>query len=194
MISLLKGGFIIKKLILFFAISILAFGNSQEALKNALDRLYGNNTKIAFDIRTAKALEQPGETVTTILYNKEEKSGYSSEIAIGEEYSCKITLFPGFEYVIVGAGDNAAIDVDIFVYDTLENTVALDRSTDATAYAKLPKDFSLNPSVKIDKSIAGSEITIRPYEKEKYTVKLKLRDSKNPKSSVAFIVGTKRLK
>ena len=62
------------------------------------------------------------------------------------------------------------MDVDIFVYDTLENTVALDRSTDATAYAKLPKDFSLNPSVKIDKSIAGSEITIRPYEKEKYTV------------------------
>lgn len=194
MISLLKGGFNIKKLILFFAISILAFGNSQEALKNALDRLYENNTKIIFDIRTAKALEQPGETVTTILYNKEEKSGYSSEIAIGEEYSCKITLFPGFEYVIVGAGDNAAIDVDIFVYDSLENTVALDRSTDATAYAKLPKDFTLNPSVKIDKSIAGSEITIRPNEKEKYTVKLKLRDSKNPKSSVAFIVGTKKLK
>lgn len=194
MIYLLWGGFIIKKLIIFLIISTLSFGNSQEALKNALDRLYGKNEKIVFDIRTAKALEQPGETITTINYKNEEKSGYSSEIAVGEEYSCKITLFPGYEYVIVGAGDNAALDVDIFVYDSLENTVALDRSTDASAYAKLPKDFSLNPSVKIDKNIAGSEITIRPFEKEKYTVKLKLRDSKNPKSSVAFIIGTKRLK
>jgi len=179
---------------LFFIISIFSFGNSQEALKNALDRLYENNSKIEFETRTAKALEQAGETVTTILYNKEEKSGYSSEISIGEEYICKITLFPGFEYIIIGAGDNAALDVDIFIYDSLENTVALDRSNDASAYAKLPKDFSLDPSVKIDKSVAGSETTIRPYEKEKYTVKLKLRDSKNPRSSVAFIVSAKKLK
>jgi len=184
----------IKKIIVFMTISIFSFATGEEALKNALDRLYGNNTKINFDIRTAQALFQPEEKIATINYNSEEKSGYTSDISIGEEYSCKVTLFPGYVYVIVGAGDSSATDVDIFVYDSLDNTVALDRSSDATAYAKLPKDFQLNPGVNIDKSIAGTDITIKPYEKEKYTVKLKLRDGKSPKSSVAFIIGTQRIK
>lgn len=184
----------IKKMFIFLVISVFTFATGEEALKNALDRLYGNKPKIDFDIRSAQALFQPEEKIATIIYNGEEKSGYTSDIALGEEYSCKITLFPGYEYVIVGAGDNAVVDVDIFLYDSLDNTVALDRSPDATAYAKLPKDFKLNPGVNVDKTVAGTDITIRPYEKEKYTVKIKLRDSKTPKSSVAFIIGTQRLK
>lgn len=183
-----------KILVLFFTISLFSFATSEEALKNALDRLYGNKNTINYDIRTAKALFQPEEKIITILYKNEEKSGYTSDINMGEEYSCKVTLFEGYEYVIIGAGDDSSIDVDIFVYDLEGNTVALDRTNEATAYAKLPKDFVLNKSVKIDKSIAGSETTIRPLETQKYTVKLKLRESNNPASSVAFIVGTKRLK
>ena len=46
----------LKKIIIFLTFSILTFANSEEALKNALDRLYGNNDKITFDIRSAKAL------------------------------------------------------------------------------------------------------------------------------------------
>lgn len=193
MVTLYKGGFIIKKLFIFLTISILSFGNPQEALKNALDRLYGNSTTIPFDIRTARALEQPGETVTTISYKGAQRSGYSSEIAVGEEYSCRITLFPGQEYIIIGAGDNAAIDVDIFIYDPLGNTVAFDRTTDASAYAKLPLDFPVDPDIKIDKSVAGTIISVRPYERERYTVTLRLRDSKSPRSSVAFVVATRKV-
>ena len=38
----------LKKIIIFLTFSILTFANSEEALKNALDRLYGNNDKITF--------------------------------------------------------------------------------------------------------------------------------------------------
>lgn len=184
-----------KKIFLFFfIISIVSFANNEEALKNTLDRLYMNKNEINFDIRTAKALFQPEETIVTIFYKGEEKSGYAANVNLGDEYSCKVTLFEGYEYAIVGAGDNSAIDVDIFVYDPEGNTVAFDRTTYPTAYAKLPKDFLLNKSVTIDTSIADTETSIRPLVTQKYTVKLKLRESKNQNSSVAFIVATKQLK
>lgn len=184
----------LKKILLFLSISVLCFASSEEALKNALDRFYSNKNNVNLDVRTAQALFQPEEKIVTIQYNGEDKSGYTSEIAVGEEYSCKITLFPGYSYVIVGAGDNSVNDVDIFVYDSLDNTVAFDRTSDSTAYAVLPKNFKLNAGVNIDKSIAGTEFSVRPYVKEKYTVKIKLRDGKSPKSFVAFFVATQRIK
>lgn len=184
----------IKKIILFLAFSVLTFANSEEALKNALDRLYGSNEKIAFDIRSAKALFQPEEKIVTIQYKDGEKSGYTSVTPVGGEYSCYVTLFKGYEYVIVGAGDATALDVDMFIYDPLGNTVAYDRASDATALALLPKDFAINSTAKIDKTVAGTDITIRPLETQKYMVKLKLRDSSSDKSTLAFLVATKWLK
>ena len=183
-----------KKIIIFLTFSFLTFASSEDALKNALDRLYGANDKIAFDIRNAKALFQPEEKIVTIQYKDGEKSGYTSETLVGGEYSCYVTLFKGYEYIIVGAGDNTALDVDIFVYDSLGNTVAYDRNSDATALALLPKDFPVDDSAKIDKSVAGTDITIRPLETQKYMVKLKLRNSNTDKSSLAFLVATKWLK
>lgn len=184
----------LKKIIIFLTFSILTFANSEEALKNALDRLYGNNDTINFDVRSAKALFQPEEKIVTIQYKDGEKSGYTSITPVGGEYSCYVTLFKGYEYVIVGAGDNTALDVDMFVYDPLGNTVAYDRNPDTTALALLPKDFSVNSTAKIDKTVAGTDITIRPLETQKYMVKLKLRNSNSDKSSLAFLVATKWLK
>lgn len=183
-----------KKIILFLTLSFLSFASGEEALKNALDRLHGGNDLIQYDIRTAKALYQPNEQIVTIPYKEIERSGYTKEIGIGEEYSCYITLFKGYEYVIVGAGDNNVSDVDIFIYDQEGNTVSFDRNPDPTAYALLPKDFSVSKSAKIDKTMAGTEISIRPTETQKFLVTVKLRSSKAPKSSVAFLVATKWLK
>ena len=42
--------------------------------------------------------------------------------------------------------------------------------------------------------MAGTEISIRPTETQKFLVTVKLRSSKTPKSSVAFLVATKWLK
>lgn len=182
-----------KILTLFLIISTLSFASSEEALKNALDRLYVKENISNVDIRTAKALYQPEEKIVTIQYNNQEKSGYTSSIQPGEEYSCYITLFKGYEYIIVGSGDNASIDVDIFVYDLSGNTIALDRTPDSTAYAMLPKDFVLNKDSKVDKSIAGTDTSVRPLETQKYLVKLKLRDSSSPNSDVAFLVATRLL-
>ena len=161
----------LKKIIIFLTFSILTFANSEEALKNALDRLYGNNDKITFDIRSAKALFQPEEKIVTIQYKDGEKSGYTSVAAVGGEYSCYVTLFKGYEYAIVGAGDNTVLDVDMFIYDPLVSSTA-----------------------KVDKSVAGTDITIRPLETQKYMVKLKLRNSSTDKSSLAFLVAAKWLK
>lgn len=172
----------------------MAFANSEEALTNALDRLYNGKPTIEFDVRSAKALFQPEEKIVTILYKDMERSGYTSVIPVGGEYSCYVTLFKGYEYLIVGAGDNSATDVDIFLYDSLGNTVAFDRNPDTTAVALLPKDFTVSNTAKIDKSVAGTDITIRPLETQKYMVKLKLRDANAEKTSVAFLVATKWLK
>ena len=184
----------LKKIIIFLTFSILTFANSEEALKNALDRLYGNNDKITFDIRSAKALFQPEEKIVTIQYKDGEKSGYTSVAAVGGEYSCYVTLFKGYEYAIFGAGDNTVLDVDMFIYDPLGNTVAYDRNPDPTAFALLPKEFAVSSTAKVDKSVAGTDITIRPLETQKYMVKLKLRNSNADKSSLAFLVATKWLK
>lgn len=182
------------KFFLFLMVSFLAFGSSEEALKNALDRFYSNTNATNMDIRTAKALFQPDEKTVTIPYKNEEKSGYTFTLEPNGEYTCKVTLFKGFQYIIVGAGDNNALDVDIFIYDLNENTVAFDRTSDITAYALLPKDFALSKDVQIDTSIVGTDISIKPLETEKYIVKIKLRASKAPSSDVAFIVAAKKLK
>ena len=82
----------------------------------------------------------------------------------------------------------------MFIYDPLGNTVAYDRNSDSTAFALLPKEFSVSSTTKIDKSVAGTDIIIRPLETQKYMVKLKLRNSSTDKSSLAFLVAAKWLK
>ena len=58
----------------------------------------------------------------------------------------------------------------------------------------LAKEFAVSSTAKVDKSVAGTDITIRPLETQKYMVKLKLRNSNADKSSLAFLVAAKWLK
>lgn len=181
------------KFTVFMLISIGIFCDSIKSIENAVKYYSKYKFERNFDIRTASQLKQPDETVTTINYKGNTYSGYTSDIKENEEYICRITLFEGFEYIIIGAGDDTSEDIDLFVYDEQGNTVAMDRSMEPFAYARLSPQLAKVKNINNDIDILNTKISVRPIKTQKYWVKIKLRKSSDKTSSVGFIIGNRKV-
>jgi hypothetical protein len=182
------------KFIVFMLISLGIFCDSIKSMENAVKHYNKYKFKRNFDIRTASQLKQPNETITTINYKGRSYSGYTSIIKENEEYVCRITLFKGFEYIIIGAGDDNSEDIDLFVYDEQGNTVAMDRNKEAYAYARLSPQLAKIRNINNDINVLNTKISVRPLKTQKYWVKIKLRKAKGNSSSVGFIIGNRKVK
>lgn len=180
-------------LLLFTILSISIFASPEQAIINAV-KFYDTFEDVEQYFRTAKQLQQPNEVVTTVRYNNRDYSAYTKEIAVGSEYQVKFTLYSGFQYNIIAAGDDSAVDVDVFIYDGNGNTVALDRSRKNESFAlPLPQMKSVK-KINALTDIVGQQVSVKPKWKEKFTGVLKLRKATGNKASVAILISSRRLK
>lgn len=182
------------KFFIFLLLSLNLFSQGKEiSIRNAVEFFEEHEIYESFNIRTANQLQQPGEIVTTINHRSRPISGYTARIAKGDEYLCRITLFEGYEYVIIAAGDNNVVDIDLFIYDEEGNTVAIDRSINSKAYATLNAQLASIPDINNDRAIVYSDISVRPLKTQRYWVKVKLRDSLASTNDVGFIIGNRKI-
>lgn len=182
------------KFLIFLSLSFCIFPNTNDSIRNAINYFEKYEIAKEFNIRTARELRQKGETVTTINHKGKSISGYTTNIKVNEEYLCQITLFKGYEYAIIASGDNNAIDIDLFVYDSQGNTVAMDRSIGSSAYARLETSLTKTRNINNDYTVMNSDISVRPLLTEKYWVKIKLRQGISSTSDIGLIIGNKRVK
>jgi|GEM_PF-4819354 len=182
------------KFLLFLSLSFYTFSHTDDSIKNAINFFEKYEISKDFNIRTARELRQKGETVTTITHKGKSISGYTTNIKVNEEYLCQITLFKGYEYAIIASGDDNAIDIDLFVYDSQGNTVAMDRSIGSSAYARLETSLTKTKNINNDYTVMNSDISVRPLLTEKYWVKIKLREGIEATSDVGLIIGNRTIK
>lgn len=182
------------KFFLFLSLSFYTFSNTGDSIKNAINFFEKYEISKKFNIRTARELRQKGETVTTINHKGKSISGYTTNIKVNEEYLCQITLFKGYEYIIIASGDNSAIDIDLFVYDSQGNTVAMDRSIGSSAFARLETSLTKTKNINNDYTVMNSDISVRPLLTEKYWIKIKLREGIDATSDIGLIIGNRTIK
>ncbi len=182
------------KVILFMILTFSIFSQGEGSIKNAAKLFEAQPNYWTYVVRTAKQLKQPDEIVATTKYNNKWFSGYTQRIKNGDEYLVRATLFKGFEYIIIAAGDDNALDIDLFVYDGEGNTVAMDRRVNNVSHAKLTPELAKVNSINNAIDVMDTEVSIRPLETEKFWIKIKLRDSLTSTNDVGVIIGSRAVK
>lgn len=177
--------------LLFLSFTLHNFSSPQDSIKNAINFFEKYEVSRNFNIRTARELRQRGETVTTINHKSRAINGYTRSVNISEEYIFRVTFFKGYEYAIIASGDDSIIDIDLFVYDSQGNIVARDQTFGASAYARFDNLLSKVRSLNNDPSIIDSDLSVRPLLSERYWIKIKLREGKNPKGNIGLIIGNR---
>ncbi len=182
------------KLIIFIILTFSIFSQGEDSIKNAVKFFEKQPNYWTYVVRTSRQLQQPDEIVATTKYNNKWFSGYTQRIKNGDEYLVRATLFKGFEYIIIAAGDDNALDIDLFIYDGEGNTVAMDRRINNASHAKLTPELAKVNSINNSINIIDSEVSVRPLETEKFWIKIKLRDSLTSTNDVGVIIGSRAVK
>lgn len=181
---------IFKPLFLFFIISISVLGSTSDAAKNVMD-FSGIILENQYELRDLKSLSDKEKT--PIVYLDKNYFLYSGTGGTNSEFTIQTKLYIGWDYIIIGAGDNDVSDIDIFIYDDAGNLVAVDRNKTKHSFPLFKSEYmDTTVTLNNNKNIEGQKISVRPIRSSSYTIKVKIRNAKTKDSGWAMLIASKR--
>lgn len=181
-------------IIAFFSIFSFSLGSASDAANNALDFFVPHFPK-EYEIRDLEndyGLSINPNYKSSIVYKDTVYGFYTSPAKTGAEFEIPTRLFQGYEYIIIGAGDQDIYDLDIKIYDENDNVVALDRSTQKYSLPVLNTNYIQDKSINNDFSIANKKISVCPVKTANYKLKILVRNAEIDKGgNWAVIIASK---
>ena len=164
----------------------VAFATPEKAAENTL-KLFHPIFKDRFEVRDLEQVDKKKKI--SFLHKNTKYVLYYGLAKKGEEFTIDTKFYKNWDYVVIASGDDKVSDIDVYIYDSKENVVSIDRNPGKNCFPKLKETLLLAPELNNNKNILNQKVSLRPINTGSYKIKVKVRESK-PNSYWTLLISS----